>query len=254
MLFATGACLLALLATHATAQDPAEGWMAYAVGAIPEKYERITYITMSWKVGAEAKPGFAFYSPWFGMDPADNLNLVQPVNPWGGDGWSMYTEYFQWSPEHNSNSDSYNVKSGQTLKGAIEYLKDQDAYNLTQTIVETGEMSQQIVKCQDGKKFTIPYVVYEKVWSCRHYPPDEEVTFTDISILCDGEDCTKDVDWQAKFKDDNCNFRAHIDSPEKIRITWSTDSASKYDGYTDEELLALNNAKKTPYFKAHLVN
>eukprot|EP01052_Picozoa_sp_SAG31_P059281 SAG31_NODE_18601_length_630_cov_0.772128_1_plen_36_part_10 len=36
------------------------------------------------------------------MDPADNLNLIQPVNPWTGRSWSAYTEYFQWSPEHNS--------------------------------------------------------------------------------------------------------------------------------------------------------
>jgi hypothetical protein len=50
---------------------------------------------------------------------------------------------------------------------------------LCQTIVETGKISQQIVKCQAGKKFIIPYVVYEKVCvscsaaphSCWHSPP-----------------------------------------------------------------------------------
>ena len=31
----------------------------------------------------------SFYSPWFGMDPDDNLNLLQPVNPFTGDGWQM---------------------------------------------------------------------------------------------------------------------------------------------------------------------
>ena len=72
------------------------------------------------------------------MDPADNLNLVQPVNPWMGS-WSMYTEYYQWSDGYNSNSDSYSVNAGQTLHGTLVYIPSKDAYNLTQTVVETGE-------------------------------------------------------------------------------------------------------------------
>ena len=42
-------------------------------------------------------------------------------------------------------------------------------------------------KCQDGKKFIIPYVVYEKTFPCNSYPPDENVTFFDISVECDGK-------------------------------------------------------------------
>ena len=67
--------------------------MAYAVGALPAgKYERITRLEMTWKVGAAPRRSNAFFSPWFGMDPSDNLNLIQPVNPWGGSSWSAYTE------------------------------------------------------------------------------------------------------------------------------------------------------------------
>ena len=61
--------------------------MAYAVGKMPDSYDRITRLEMTWKVGADAKSSRAFYSPWFGMDPDDNLNLIQPVNPWGGSSW-----------------------------------------------------------------------------------------------------------------------------------------------------------------------
>lgn len=32
---------------------------------------------MKWTVSDSAAPSFAFYSPWFGMDPADNLNLIR---------------------------------------------------------------------------------------------------------------------------------------------------------------------------------
>merc|ERR1711988_1254759 len=107
--------------------------MAYAVGTLPSSATRITRLEMTWKVGAEAKASRAFYSPWFGMDPADNLNLLQPVNPWGGSSWSMYTEYFQWRPTHNSNSKAQSVKAGQTLHGSIVYDSSSDSYTLTQT-------------------------------------------------------------------------------------------------------------------------
>ena len=59
--------LLAMTATAVVAQDPADGWMAYAVGTIPDQAERITRLEMTWKVGEEPKHSFAFFSPWFGM-------------------------------------------------------------------------------------------------------------------------------------------------------------------------------------------
>ena len=52
-----------------------------------------------WKVGATPPQSNSFYSPWFGIDASDNLNLLQPVNPWMGNEWLIYNEYFQWSPE-----------------------------------------------------------------------------------------------------------------------------------------------------------
>jgi len=231
---------LLLLGSGVSAKDPATGWMAYAVGELPSTAERITNIEMTWTVGADAKRGSAFYSPWFGMDPDDNLNLLQPVNPWGGSSWSMYTEYFQWSPEHNSNSNQHSVSAGQTLHGAIKYSESDDSYTITQTIVETGVSSSQVVKCQNGKKFTVPYIVYEKTFGCSSYPPDGKVTFRDISVECDGKDCTKDVKWAAKVYDANCNMEAHIESSTQISITWDTSLTSKYDNFTDSELVALN--------------
>jgi len=102
--------------------------MAYAVGAIPKQYERITSLNMTWTVNENPTRGRAFFSPWFGMDPGDNLNLIQPVNPWSGSSWSMYTEYYQWSPTHNSNSKQYPVQAGQTLQGSLQYDEASDSY------------------------------------------------------------------------------------------------------------------------------
>ena len=179
--------LISYLFLLTSAQDPADGWMAYAVGSIPSTYERITRLEMTWTVGQTPSPSDAFFSPWFGMDPDDNLNLIQPVNPWTSESWSMYTEYYQWSPEDNSNSDEYSVSAGQTLHGSLVYSAASDSYTLKQTVVETGDTSSQIVKCQSGKKYNIPYVVYEKTFPCNTYPPDQIVTFRNIIIECDGK-------------------------------------------------------------------
>lgn len=231
---------LVIAAVFVSAQDPAEGWMAYAVGKMPSQYQRITHLEMQWVVNHDPSGGgSAFYSPWFGMDPADNLNLIQPVNPWLGNSWVGYTEYFQWSPEDNSNSNQINVKAGQTLHGVLDYDSSGDSYTLTQTVVETGSKSSQVVKCQNGKKYTVPYVVYEKVWPCADYPPDGKVTFNNIKAECDGKDCTKDIQWAAKVKDDNCNMAAHISTDGSISITWDTSLSSKYN-YTRTELFDRN--------------
>jgi hypothetical protein len=239
-MWALSTLTLSMMAMNACAQDPADGWMAYAVGSIPAKYDRITRLEMTWKVGAEPRSSDAFFSPWFGMDPSDNLNLIQPVNPWLGDSWAMYTEYFQWSPEDNSNSPQRDVESGQHLHGSLVYDSNSDSYELTQTIVETGKSSKQTVKCQSGKKYTVPYVVYEKTFPCGDYPPDEVVTFTNITAFCDGTPCTTDIKWEAKVKDANCGMQAVINSPESISIKWDTSMESDYDNHTRAELFDLN--------------
>ncbi|GMI37277.1 hypothetical protein TeGR_g11314 [Tetraparma gracilis] len=250
MKFSCAAALIAAASlSGAAAQDPASGWMAYAVGDISSTgAERITRLEMTWTVGAEPKKSSAFFSPWFGMDPEDNLNLIQPVNPWSGGvlrggSWSAYTEYYQWSPTHNSNSDSFTVKTGDTLKGSLVYDASSDSYTLTQTCVETGDTSTQVVAAQDGKKYTVPYVVYEKTFPCADYPPDEAVTFRDIVMECDGVDCVDDVAWTVDVKDDNCNMAASVsDDQRSISITWDTTLESKYDSFSRAQLHDLNMA------------
>lgn len=220
--------------------------MAFAVGAIPNGTQRVTALEMTWKCSQKpAGSGLAFFSPWFGMDPADNLNLIQPVNPWSGlmsSDWGMYTEYYQWSPTHNSNSRRYAVQPGQTLHGKLEYTAATDSYLLSQTIVETGQTSEQNVTCQNGKKYTIPYVVYEKVNRCSEYPPDGKLDFTITRAECDFVDCINDIKWEAKVKDANCNFAAHINSQTSISLTWNTKGASAVDHLSDAQIAELNRS------------
>ena len=98
-----------------------------------------------------------------------------------------------------------------------------------------------MVKCQSGKKYTIPYVVYEKTFPCADYPPDEIVTFRNITVECDGADCTDKVQWVGKVKDANCNMKAaHNASDGSISITWDTSAASRFDGLSRATLHDLN--------------
>lgn len=93
-------------------------------------------------------------------------------------------------------------------------------------------------------------VVYEKTWPCSDYPDDGKVTFFEIYAECDGKECTKDITWQSKVKDDNCGMKANVLSPTSISITWDTSLPSRYDNHTREELHALNRrgwAKDFPF-------
>lgn len=71
--------LAAAALTGAAAQDPAGGWLGYATDRCPSG--RLTFMDAYWKVGATPRKSGSFYSPWFGSDTSDNLNLIQPVNP-----------------------------------------------------------------------------------------------------------------------------------------------------------------------------
>lgn len=113
---------------------------AYAVGTVPSGTRRITRFEAKWTVGTSPYSSSAFFSPWFGMDPSDNMNLIQPVNPWLGSNWNMYTEYYQWDNGYNSNSYGFDVNSGQTLHGALIYLPASDSYNLSQVSARVFEM------------------------------------------------------------------------------------------------------------------
>merc|ERR550539_2280872 len=120
------------------------------------------------------------------------------------------------------------------------YDASSDSYLLTQKVVETGATSSQSVACQSGKKYVLPYIVYEKTFPCRDYPPDGVVTFTNITAECDGKPCTDEIVWASKVKDANCNMKANIIDSQTISITWDTKAASKYDNYTRAELYDLN--------------
>lgn len=222
--------LFAVLAATALAQDPPQGWLSYATASCPPG-QRITKFSGTWDVLGNAPASAAFYSPWIGMDTTDNLNLLQPVNPWMGQSWSFYTEYFQWSPEDNSNSQSVPTTSGHKLKGSITWNGNQaQSYTILQRDTNDQTHSTQTINVQrdqagQHKNYTILYVVFEKVAQCPDYPPNEKISFHDLQVECNGAPFKPQ--WQTAFVEDVCEFRAHVNpqDPHVVNMTWNTQAS-----------------------------
>eukprot|EP01123_Difflugia_compressa_P000853 TRINITY_DN10987_c0_g1_i1.p1 TRINITY_DN10987_c0_g1~~TRINITY_DN10987_c0_g1_i1.p1 ORF type:complete len:229 (-),score=43.20 TRINITY_DN10987_c0_g1_i1:20-706(-) len=214
--------VLSTLLSVSLCQDPASGWMGYAQGNYPTG--RITYIEAKWVVGNNPVQSGSFFSPWFGIEASDNLNLLQPVNPWLEDHWEIYNEYFQWNPINNINSDSHTVQPGDILFGSITFNENNQSYTLLHTDLTDGWSVSTNIGVQqnnDGtfKNYTIIYFVMEKSeWDCDQYPPDGKVVFYDIVVEYDGVKVTPK--WTTNYVDDNCNCRAAVVNPTTIQITW----------------------------------
>ena len=201
----------------------APGWLGYATAECPAG-QTLTKMEGKWLVGATPKRSQSFYSPWFGIDASDNLNLLQPVNPWLGNQWVIYNEYFQWSPEHNQNSAQHVVKAGDQLYGAVTLDASKKSYAVFHNV--SGSTTWDVtmdIPIQKGKTYTIAYVVYEKVAPCGDFPPDGKVTFTDVNVYCD--DVLITPTWKTGFVEDVCNNRATIIDPHTVEITWNTKAA-----------------------------
>jgi hypothetical protein len=104
-----------------------------------------------------------------GIDSSDNLNLLQPVNPWLGSSWQIYNEYFQWQPEYNYNSPSQTVQAGDLLFGSLTYTPANQSYTIYHNVSGsvTWEVSSSIKIQKDGRKggyknFTIARSKYKQ--------------------------------------------------------------------------------------------
>eukprot|EP01116_Phalansterium_solitarium_P014482 TRINITY_DN3217_c0_g1_i1.p1 TRINITY_DN3217_c0_g1~~TRINITY_DN3217_c0_g1_i1.p1 ORF type:complete len:248 (-),score=62.45 TRINITY_DN3217_c0_g1_i1:99-842(-) len=216
-------CILSA-AVVALAQDPAQGWLAYAKGVSPSG-GILTHVAAKWRVPSNPAQGGAFYSPWFGIESSDNLNLIQPVNPWMGSSWSIYNEYFQWSPEHNENSASHTVQAGDELYGSVDFNAGNQSYTVYHSDLNDGWSVTSNIRVQRKefghvyKNYTIMYFVFEKVASCAQYPKNGEVTFYDIEVEYDGKPVTPV--WTTGYVDEVCGFKANIINSTTIQITWN---------------------------------
>ena len=62
--------------------------------------------------------------------------------------------------------------------------------------------------------------MYEKTAPCKDYPPDEIVTFTNLTVAYDG--VVAPAAWTTGVVDQVCDFKANIIDPNTVSITWNT--------------------------------
>lgn len=101
---------------------------------------RMTHFSAKWKVLDNPQSSQAFYSPWIGAgDPAHKL-LIQPVNPWTGDGWQTYNEIYSWYTGGNFNSNSAPANAGDVLLGSMDYTphNGDSVYTIKNTNTASG--------------------------------------------------------------------------------------------------------------------
>lgn len=60
------------------------------------------------------------------------------MNPWVGDGWEQYIEYFQWSPENNYDSASASASPGDVLFANVTFNEAAQTYTAFHKNMNTG--------------------------------------------------------------------------------------------------------------------
>jgi exosome complex RNA-binding protein Csl4 len=236
--------LTGLLASAVLAKDPAPGWLGYAMGVHPTNpTARITYIEAYWVVPQNPKVDGCFFSPWFGIETSDNLNLIQPVNPWSARSWSIYNEYYQWSPTHNENSASIPVNAGDIVYGRVTFNEAQQVYEMYHSDLKSGKsvsMNVGVQKANNGqyKNYTITYFVMEKDCPCDEYPPNDVVTFYNIKVEWEGQQVNPK--FTTSYVDNVCDCRAHILNETSVQITWNSAATEEKDVETFKKLQVNN--------------
>jgi len=83
--------------------------------------------------------------------------------------WSR--RYFQWSPTHNTNSQSHRVSAGDVLFGSVSFNPSNQSYTMYHSDMTTGwsvTTNIPVQKTTSGlyKNYTLTYFVMEKVGCC----------------------------------------------------------------------------------------
>jgi hypothetical protein len=222
------------------AQDPAGSWLSYATASCPDN-TRVTHFEGKWDVppNPARTDGDIRYTPWIGAETSDNLNVIQPVNPWLGANqtWRMYPEVFQWTPADTRDGIGTPLRTtaGHTLHGGLAFLgEDYQSYDVWLTDTATRARSAMNVPVQRNgtqrghpqdrhgvfKNYTILYVVFEHLAPCWAYPPSQRMVFRDLAVHCDG--VLTNVTWTPGYVKDACDFRAQAIDGNTVAMTWNT--------------------------------
>jgi hypothetical protein len=221
------------------AQDPGPNWIVYAKATCPRPDQMITKMSAKWIIpenGEDMTEQNEFWTPWFGIETTDNLNLLQPVTCWGPDSWTLSTEYFQWTPDYNFNSEFVTVSTGNLCYGEVVYLppgknSTEPQYRVSmgsgdsQSSASTWQIAPIQIDSKTGarKNYTNAYVVFEHPFhKCHKYPKSDKMEFFDIVLECNGQRVV-DPKWTTGEVKRVCDFEAHVVNASRIKFTWDHD-------------------------------
>lgn len=164
-------------------QDPASSWLGYAkaVSQNNDTDNIITKIEVYWKNPSNPTRDGCRFCPWFGIETSDNYNLIQPVNVWDNSGrpdWIVMNEYFQWHPEHDSQSKTVSTSPGDEIYASItntgknSYLMHVENMRTNDYVETTIGIQQEAGK---PKHYTIAYFVFEHPWYVYDCPSIEHI-------------------------------------------------------------------------------
>mmetsp|Transcript_2044 Transcript_2044/g.2561 ORF Transcript_2044/g.2561 Transcript_2044/m.2561 type:complete len:226 (+) Transcript_2044:57-734(+) len=218
--------IIAVFVAGINAQDPANSWLGYAKGVNPANTGIITMMEAYWKVPSKPKYTGCRFTPWFGIETSDNLNLIQPVNPFESGHWDIYNEYYQWSPSHDTSSKRHEVSPGDIIYGKVTLNNAKTSYDMYVSDLNDGWYGTLNIPIQSSKtgglkSYTISYIVWEHpCGSCADYPQDNEMLFYNISVYYDYKKVSPK--WSTGYVENKCDSRAKIVNETAILLTWNS--------------------------------
>jgi len=211
------------------AQDPAGSWLSYAA-ATQGANAKITALNCSWVVPKDPIQLTGSNAPgwWYGVQTANGRGaLIQPILAWadGAPRWTIFNGVFDWNDGSWHQSRQITVKSGAKIAASVVYDASDKRYVMTISDTSTGQTISTPYMEHPGQIESVAYFVLEhQPRSCRAYPPDGQMSFTNIVMEVDGKKVTPK--WEAKQERPACDSQAIIVSPTEIKFTWSASSAN----------------------------
>jgi|ERR1711988_123698 len=213
---------LLLLIQVASADDPADSWLAYTVAKGNGKM--VTFVNATWTVPDYPNRNFGGNAPgwWFGIEPEPAADLIQPILAWGdfGPEYTIFNGYYQWDNGYWWQGHSHVVKPGQTIYAYVKYLSSNNTYDMFISCIESGWSVTDNKYIESGKVYTDVYFVVEHQPDyCSAYPANGEVTFK--SIYIEWENQSQDYQWEAYKYQPACNSTPHVIDSHTVQFTWN---------------------------------
>jgi len=210
-----------------SAQDPSNSWLSYAA-ATGGSSAKITALNTTWKVPQDPVQKSGSNAPgwWFGVQTANGRGaLIQPILAWadGSPQWTIFNGVFDWNDQSWHQSRQIVVSPGDTITSSVIYDASGKRFVMWIASKESGKSVTTPYKEHAGQIESVAYFVLEHAPnSCKAYPPDGELTFTNIVMEVDGKVITPK--WEAKQQRPACSSEAMIVSSSEIKFTWSAHS------------------------------